>query len=160
MTIIFSRNHQPRRMRLLSSFMLTWCRFVRRNFIGHHGWNGRESTNQLRWDISHIKPLYLLFYYLMQIHALLLNDVPKIELYYPVLKFPSISPPLPHTWKKNYEFYTDAFEEMLALICKCRSSKKIYIFDCVRHYIWNYPRCIVRVQNRSLWRVLIKYTPI
>ncbi len=45
-TVIFSRNHQQRRPRLLPSFMLMRCRFVRRNFIGHHRWNGRESTNQ------------------------------------------------------------------------------------------------------------------
>ncbi len=29
--------------------------FVRCNFIDHHGWNGRESTNQLQQHISHMK---------------------------------------------------------------------------------------------------------
>ncbi len=36
-----SRNYQLRRTRLLPSFMLMLCKFVRRNFIGHHGWNDR-----------------------------------------------------------------------------------------------------------------------
>ncbi len=51
-TIIFSRKHQLRK-RLLPYFMLMQRGFVRRNFIGHHRWNGRESTNQLRQHISH-----------------------------------------------------------------------------------------------------------
>ncbi len=58
-TIIFSRNHQLRR-RLPLYFMLMRRRFVRCNFIGHHGWNGRESANQLWQHISHIKTLYFL----------------------------------------------------------------------------------------------------
>ncbi len=45
-TVIFSRNHQPRRPRLPPFFMLMPHGFVRCNFIGHHGWNGWESTNQ------------------------------------------------------------------------------------------------------------------
>ncbi len=52
-TVILSRNHQLRR-RLPPSFMLMWHRFVRCNFIGHDGWNGQESTNQLRQHISHV----------------------------------------------------------------------------------------------------------
>ncbi len=50
----FSRNHQPRRPRLPPFFMLIPHRFVRRNFIGHHGWNGRESTNQSRSFCRHV----------------------------------------------------------------------------------------------------------
>ncbi len=33
--------------------------FVRRNVIGHHVWNGRESTNQLRQHISHIEYVHV-----------------------------------------------------------------------------------------------------
>ncbi len=33
--------------------------FVRRNVIGHHGWNGRESTNQLRQHISHMEYVHV-----------------------------------------------------------------------------------------------------
>ncbi len=40
-TVIFSRNHQPRRPRLPPFVMLM-------PFIGYHRWNGRESTNQPR----------------------------------------------------------------------------------------------------------------
>ncbi len=61
MTIIFSRNHKLR-TRLPPSFMLMWHRFVRRNFIGHHGWNDWESTNQLRQHINHIKTLSFIFH--------------------------------------------------------------------------------------------------
>ncbi len=43
-------------------FVNTTRGFVRRNFIGHHGWNGRESTNQLRQHISHIATLHFLFH--------------------------------------------------------------------------------------------------
>ncbi len=35
------------------------CGFVRRNGIGHHGWNGRESTNQLRQHISHMEYVHV-----------------------------------------------------------------------------------------------------
>ncbi len=44
MRVIFSRNHQPKRPRLLPFFMLMPRGFVRRNFIDHHGWNGQESA--------------------------------------------------------------------------------------------------------------------
>ncbi len=53
-TVIFSRNHQPRRPRLLPHFMLMPCRFIRCNFIGHHGWNGWESTDQPRSFCYHV----------------------------------------------------------------------------------------------------------
>ncbi len=52
--ITFSRNHQLRK-RLPPSFKLMRHGFVRRNFIGPDGWNGRESTNQLRQHISQRK---------------------------------------------------------------------------------------------------------
>ncbi len=81
-TNIFSRNHQLRR-RLPPSFRLIRRRFVRRNFIGHHGWNGRESTNQLRQHISHIITLYFLF------HQLPYTISPG---YYPVLVVLNSSP--------------------------------------------------------------------
>ncbi len=41
---------------LPQSFMLMLCSLVRCTFIGHHGWNGWESTNQLQQHISHMKP--------------------------------------------------------------------------------------------------------
>ncbi len=59
----FSRNHQLS-TRLPPSFLLIQCGFVRRNFIGHRRWNGRESTNQLRQHISHIATLYFMFHLL------------------------------------------------------------------------------------------------
>ncbi len=33
--------------------------FVRCNVIGHHGWNGRESTNQLRQHIIHMESVHV-----------------------------------------------------------------------------------------------------
>ncbi len=39
--------------KIAAIFELLLLGFVRRNFIGHHRWNGRESTNQLRQHISH-----------------------------------------------------------------------------------------------------------
>ncbi len=70
-TIIFSRNHQLRK--LPPSFMLMRRRFVRSNFIGHDWWNGRELTNQLRQHISHIETLYFWF------HQLLLHNFSQLS---------------------------------------------------------------------------------
>ncbi len=87
--VIFSRNHQPRRTRLPPCFMLMQRGFVRCNFIGHHVWNGQESTNQLRQHISHMKPCICCFIVWCR-STLCWNDVPKIELYDRILKFPSV----------------------------------------------------------------------
>ncbi len=65
--------------------------FVRRNFIGHHGWNGRESTNQLQQHISHIETLYFLFY------RLLVHNLTIYPGFYPVLVILNISPTSPQT---------------------------------------------------------------
>ncbi len=45
-TVIFSRNHLPKRPRLHPFFMLIPHRFVKRNFIGHHGreWPGINQS--------------------------------------------------------------------------------------------------------------------
>ncbi len=100
-TVIFSINHQPKRTRLPPSFMLMRHRFVRRNFIGHHGWNGQESTNQLWQHISHMKPCISCFIIWCR-SALCWNDVPNIELYDRVLKFLGVSTtPQPVLKKKN-----------------------------------------------------------
>ncbi len=62
--IAIARNHQLK-TRLLPFFMLMQRRFVKCNFIDHHRWNGRESTNQLWQHISYIKTLYFLFHRLL-----------------------------------------------------------------------------------------------
>ncbi len=45
---------QLRRTRLPPFSMLMPLGFVRRNFIGHHGWNGSESTNEPRSFCHHL----------------------------------------------------------------------------------------------------------
>ncbi len=82
---LFSRNHQLRG-RLPPSFMLVRRGFVRRNFIGHHGWNGRESTNQLQQHISHIATLYFLF------HHILVHNLTICPGFCPVMVILNISP--------------------------------------------------------------------
>ncbi len=42
-------------------FELVLHGFVRCNFIGHHGWNGRESTNQLWQHISDMEYGHVFF---------------------------------------------------------------------------------------------------
>ncbi len=99
-TVIFSRNHQQRRMRLPSYFMLMWRRFVRRNFIGHHRWNGWESTNQLWQHISHMKPCICCFIVWCR-SVLCWNDVLKIELYNRILMFRGVLTAPPPYLKQN-----------------------------------------------------------
>ncbi len=99
-TVIFSRNHQPRRTRLPPSFMLMWWGFVRHNFIGHHRWNGWELTNQLRQHISDMKPCICCFIVWCR-SMLCWKDVPKIELYNRILKFPGVLTPPPPQHLKN-----------------------------------------------------------
>ncbi len=100
-TNISPRNHQPRR--LPSSFMLMRCRFVRCNFIGHNGRNGRESTNQLQQHIRHIETLYFLFHWLL-IHDKIYRDAISPSVY-TVLDILKMSPArdgifvfLPSSW--------------------------------------------------------------
>ncbi len=60
--VIVSRNHHlswDARGRLLPSLKVMLRGFVRRNIIGHHGCNGRESTNQVWQHISHRKRSYI-----------------------------------------------------------------------------------------------------
>ncbi len=57
---IVSRNHQrSRENNNATIFELVLRGFVRRNFIGHHGWNGQESTNQLRQHISDMEYVHV-----------------------------------------------------------------------------------------------------
>ncbi len=85
-TKIFTRNNQLW-TRLVPSFLIIRRGFVRCNFIGHQGWNGRESTNQIRQYISHIDTLYILF------HCLLIHNFSRLLLGFGLFKHFSLLSP-------------------------------------------------------------------
>ncbi len=109
--------------------MLMWRGFVRRNFISHHRWNGRESTNQLQQHISHIETLYFLF------HRLLVDNITIYPGFYPVLAILNISHSSLPTRRAFLCFFVlpDALKTMT---CRVSSQREADLSWLTNSFLW------------------------